>query len=80
MLQHLKCVAKILALEWCYLIYGICVNVYKTPAIFATMVLYFGCSKSRPIERALLNFFFFAFQRYKLYGGIIYYDGRSMLY
>ena len=30
-------------------------NVYKTLAIFAIMVLYFGCSKTRLIETALLS-------------------------
>ena len=42
-----------------FFIYGIRVNVYKTLAIFATMVLYFECSKSRLIETALLCLIFF---------------------
>ena len=79
--MHLKpCVAKILALKWCYSVYGICVNVYKTLAIFATMICILSAQKSRLIETSLLSLILFSFQRYKLYSGIIYYDGRSLLY
>ena len=49
-------------------------------AIFATMVLYFGCPKE-PSHRygTFESDTFFVFQRYKLYSGIIYYDERSLL-
>ena len=40
----------------------------------------FWVLKKRLIETALLSLIFFVFQRYKLYIGIIYYDGRSLLY
>ena len=40
----------------------------------------FWMLKNCLIETALLSLKFFAFQRYKLYSGIIHYDGRILLY
>ena len=39
-----------------------------------------GAQNSRLIQTALLSLIVFPFQSYKLYSGIIHYDGRSLLY
>ena len=49
-------------------------------AIFAAMFLYFGCPKEPSHWYGTFErWYFFVFQRYKLYSSIIYYDERSLL-
>ena len=87
--KHSKCIYQFFVFQRYKLYSGIIrflesvytfTKIVNMVAIFATIVLYFWVPKRTvSLMRHFWVWYFFVFQRYKLYSGIIYFDERSLL-